>query len=62
MERVSSATAAAEVEDAISTDQSGRSGKKRAKVWAYVDTEFVDGVEKAVYKYCKLQLSSVSET
>jgi hypothetical protein len=31
MERVSSATAA-EVEDAISTDQSGRSGKKRAKV------------------------------
>ena len=58
MERVSSATAA-EVEDAISTDQSGRSGKKRAKVWAYVDTELIDGVEKAVCKYCKLQLSSV---
>jgi len=62
MERVSSATAA-EVEDsldAISTDQSGRSGKKRAKVWAYVDSEIVDGIEKAVCKYCKLQLSSVS--
>jgi len=58
MERVSSATAT-EVEDAISTDQSGRSGKKRAKVWAYVDTELIDGVEKAVCKYCKLQLSSV---
>ena len=58
MERVSSATAA-EVEDAISTNQSGRSGKKRAKVWAYVDTELIDGVEKAVCKYCKLQLSSV---
>jgi SH3-like domain-containing protein len=62
MERVSSATAA-EVEDSldvISTDQSGRSGKKRAKVWAYVDSEIVDGIEKAVCKYCKLQLSSVS--
>ena len=59
MERVSLATAAAEVEDAMSTDQSGRSGKKRAKVWAYVDTEFIDGVEKAVCKYCKFQLSSV---
>jgi len=62
MERVSSATTA-EVEDsldAISTDQSGRSGKKRAKVWAYVDSEIVDGIEKAVCKYCKLQLSSVS--
>ena len=58
MERVSSATAT-EVEDAISTDQSGRSGKKRAKVWAYVDTKLIDGVEKAVCKYCKLQLSSV---
>ena len=53
MERVSSATAA-EVEDAISTDQSGRSRKKRAKVWAYVDTELIDGVEKAFCKYCKL--------
>ena len=31
MERVSSATAAAEVEDAISTDQSGRSGKRELK-------------------------------
>ena len=58
MERVSSATAA-EVEDAISTYQSGRSRKKRSKVWAYVDTELIDGVEKAVCKYCKLQLSSV---
>ena len=47
MERVSSATAT-EVEDAISTDQSGRSGKKRAKVWAYVDTEFIDGVEQLI--------------
>ncbi|XP_066311275.1 zinc finger BED domain-containing protein RICESLEEPER 4-like [Miscanthus floridulus] len=62
MERVSSATAA-EVEDSldtISTDQPSRSGKKRAKVWAYVDSEIVDGIEKAVCKYCKLQLSSVS--
>jgi hypothetical protein len=59
MERVSSATAV-EVEGAMSTDQSGRSGKKRAKVWAYVDSEIIDGIEKAVCKYCKLQLSSVS--
>jgi hypothetical protein len=62
MERVSSAIAA-EVEnslDAISTDQSGRSGKNRAKVWAYVDSEIIDGIEKDVYKYCKLRLSSVS--
>jgi hypothetical protein len=61
MERVSSATAA-EVEDsldAISIDHSGRSRKKRAKVWAYVDSEIVDGIEKAVCKYCKLRLSSV---
>jgi len=56
MERVSSATAA-EVEDsldAISTYQSGRPGKKRAKVWAYVDSEIVDGIEKPICKYCKL--------
>ena len=62
MERVSSATAA-EVEDsldAISTDQSGQLRKKRAKVWAYVDSEIVDGIEKAVCKYCELKLSSVS--
>ena len=62
VKRVSSATTA-EVEDsldAISTDQSGRPGKKRAKVWAYVDSEIVDGIEKVVCKYCKLQLSSVS--
>jgi molybdenum cofactor biosynthesis enzyme MoaA len=59
MERVSSATAV-EVEDAMSTDQSSRSGKKRAKVWAYVDSEIINGIEKAVCKYCKLQLSSVS--
>jgi len=58
MERASSATAA-EVEDAMSTDQSGRSGKKRAKVWGYLDTEFIDGVEKAVCKYCKFHVSSV---
>ena len=62
MERVSSATAA-EVEDsldAISTYQSGRPGKKRAKVWAYVDSEIVDGIEKAVCKYCKLRSFSTT--
>ena len=56
VKRVSSATTV-EVEDsldAISTDQSDRPGKKRAKVWAYVDSEIVDGIEKVVCKYCKL--------
>jgi hypothetical protein len=49
MERVSSATAT-KLEDAISTNQSGRSGKKRAKVWAYVDSKIIDGIEKVVCK------------
>jgi hypothetical protein len=50
MERVSSATAA-EVDnslDAISTDQSGQSRKKRAKVWAYVDSEIVDTISTSL--------------
>uniref|UniRef100_A0A804UMC6 BED-type domain-containing protein n=1 Tax=Zea mays TaxID=4577 RepID=A0A804UMC6_MAIZE len=49
MERVSSAL---EMDEAASTDQSSRLTKRRAKVWDYVDTEVVDGKEKAVCKYC----------
>ena len=45
MERVSSAP---EMDDVISTDQSSRSTKRRAKVWEYVDSELVDGKEKAI--------------
>ncbi|XP_008656566.1 uncharacterized protein [Zea mays] len=48
MERVSSAP---EMDDVISTDQSSRSTKRRAKVWDYVDSELVDGKEKAICKY-----------
>jgi hypothetical protein len=57
MERVSSAP---EMDDVISTDQSSRSTKRRAKVWDYVDSELVDGKEKAICKYCKAHLSSVA--
>jgi hypothetical protein len=57
MERVSSAP---EIDEAASTDQSSRLTKRRAKVWDYVDTEVVDGKEKAVCKYCKVHLSSVA--
>lgn len=60
MERVSSASEMVDdSRDSISTDQSSRSSKRRAKVWDYVDSELVDGKEKAVCKYCKLHLSSV---
>jgi hypothetical protein len=57
MERVSSAP---EMDEAASTDQSSRLTKRRAKVWDYVDTEVVDGKEKAVCKYCKVHLSSAA--
>ena len=57
MEGVSSAP---EMDEAISTDQSSRSTKRRAKVWDYVDSELVDGKEKAICKYCKAHLSSVA--
>jgi hypothetical protein len=57
MERVSSAL---EMDEAVSTDQSSRLTKRRAKVWDYVDTEVVDGKEKAVCKYCKVHLSSAA--
>ncbi|KAJ1275864.1 hypothetical protein BS78_05G168500 [Paspalum vaginatum] len=46
--------------DAMSTEQSSRSAKRRAKVWEYVDTELVDGKEKAVCKFCKTHFSSVA--
>ncbi|CAO2168766.1 unnamed protein product, partial [Urochloa humidicola] len=49
-----------ESREAMSTDQSSRSSKRRAKVWGYVDSEQVDGIEKAVCKFCKIQLSSVA--
>nr|ACG48864.1 hypothetical protein [Zea mays] len=49
MEGVSSAP---EMDEAISTDQSSRSTKRRAKVWDHVDSELIDGKEKAVCKYC----------
>ena len=60
MERVSSALEMMDdSRDAMSTDQSSWSGKRRAKVWDYVDSEVVDGKEKAICKYCKIHLSSV---
>ena len=46
------------VVDSLDTDQSSRTPKKRAKVWQHVDTERVDGVVKAICKYCKLHLSN----
>ncbi|CAL5076589.1 unnamed protein product [Urochloa decumbens] len=49
-----------ESREAMSADQSSRSSKRRAKVWGYVDSEQVDGVEKAICKFCKIQLSSVA--
>jgi molybdenum cofactor biosynthesis enzyme MoaA len=55
MEGVSSAP---EMNEAISTDQSSRSTKRRAKVWDHADSELIDGKEKAVCKYCKAHLSS----
>ncbi|PWZ38286.1 hypothetical protein Zm00014a_041422 [Zea mays] len=57
MEGVSSAP---EMDEAISTDQSSRSTKRRAKVWDHVDSELIDGKEKAVCKYCKAHLSSAA--
>jgi hypothetical protein len=39
-------------------DQSTLTSKKRAKVWQYVETELVDGKEKAICRYCKLHLSN----
>ncbi|XP_012700597.1 zinc finger BED domain-containing protein RICESLEEPER 2 [Setaria italica] len=47
-----------ESRDSLVTDQSSRSSRKRAKVWEFVDTEVVDGKEKAICRYCKFQLSS----
>ncbi|CAO2148662.1 unnamed protein product [Urochloa humidicola] len=49
-----------ESREAMSTDQSSRSSKRRAKVWGYVDSEQVDDTEKAICKFCKVQLSSVA--
>jgi hypothetical protein len=57
MERVSSAP---EMDETISTDQSSRSTKRRAKVWDYVDSELVDGKEKTICKYCKAHLPSIA--
>ena len=44
----------------MSTDQSSRSSKKRAKVWEHIESEVVDGIEKAICKYCRTQLSLVA--
>ena len=44
----------------MSTDQSSRSSKKRAKVWEHIELEVVDGIEKAICKYCRTQLSLVA--
>ena len=45
--------------EGVSTDQSSRSSKKRAKVWEHIESEVVDGIEKALCKYCRTQLSLV---
>ena len=50
-----------ESHESMSTDQSSRSSKKRAKVWEHIESEVVDGIEKAICKYCRAQLSLVSE-
>ena len=42
-----------ESHESMSTDQSSRSSKKRAKVWEYIESEVVDGIEKALCKYCR---------
>jgi len=41
--------------ESMSTDQSSRSSKKRAKVWEHIESEVVDGIEKAICKYCRTQ-------
>ena len=51
---------AGESHESMSTDQSSRSSKKKAKVWEHIESEVVDGIEKAIYKYCSTQLSLVS--
>jgi len=50
----------AESHESMSTDQSSRSSKKRAKVWEHIESEVVDGIEKAICKYCRTQLSLVA--
>jgi hypothetical protein len=45
---------AADSRDAMSTDQSSRSSKKRAKVWEFVESEVVNGIDKAICKFCRL--------
>lgn len=32
--------------------------RKGARVWEHIESYFIDGKEKAIYKYCKLKLSS----
>ena len=49
-----------ESHESMSTDQSSRSSKKRAKVWEHIESEVVDGIEKAICKYCRTQLSLVA--
>jgi hypothetical protein len=49
-----------ESHESMSTDQSSWSSKRRAKVWEHIESEVVDGIEKAIYKYCRVQLSSVA--
>ena len=48
-----------ESHESMSTDQSSRLSKKRAKVWEHIESEVVDGIEKALCKYCRTQLSLV---
>ena len=47
--------------DSLVADQSSQSSKRQAEVWKFVDSEVVDGREKAICKYCKLCLSSQPE-
>ena len=49
-----------ESHESMSTNESSRSSKKRAKVWEHIESEVVDAIEKAIYKYCSAQLSLVS--
>uniref|UniRef100_J3LQG6 BED-type domain-containing protein n=1 Tax=Oryza brachyantha TaxID=4533 RepID=J3LQG6_ORYBR len=45
--------------DSLTVDLSlQRSHKKRARIWEHIETELIDGKEKAICKFCKLKLSS----
>ena len=48
-----------ESHESMSTDQSSRSSKKELK-FGNTESEVVDGIEKAICKYCRTQLSLVA--